>query len=478
MRVLITPDELYFGFDCSDTEPSRIAIHTMQRDGDVEGDDTVAVILDTYGDRRTGYFFQINAAGARVDGLVADPEDPSLDWDGIWDARTSRSDRGWSAEIIIPARSLSFAGGRSSWGVNFERNIARDRTVLRWSSATLDSFFYDLSRAGTLSGVQDLRQGLGLEISPYVVGRMKDFFQEQGRTWQGSPGIDVTYRMTPQMAAVFTVEHRFCRNGSRLASVEPDAISVVLSLSAARSSLRAPISTSSALVSRSSSSPSFRAAWVCSKARRFRSIQASSSTAGRRWNIGLLDVQTRDAILQGSTTLVPGTNLFAGRVSYDVNPRLRLGTILTNGSPDGIRRNRFAGFDGVWRTSEFLGDKNFLVGAWSALSAGDVAEGNRSGWGFKIDYPNDLWDCFTSLNQFGEALDPALGFLPRPGTRRFDADCEFKPRPRKDGPFGWIRQHFMEHRFYQVVNHRGSWSRRVSPGRRSMSSWSPAIPSS
>jgi hypothetical protein len=54
VRVLITPDELYFGFDCSDTEPSRIAIHTMQRDGEVEADDTVAVILDTYGDRRTG----------------------------------------------------------------------------------------------------------------------------------------------------------------------------------------------------------------------------------------------------------------------------------------------------------------------------------------------------------------------------------------------------------------------------------------
>jgi hypothetical protein len=76
VRVLITPDDLYFGFDCSDTEPSRIAIHTMQRDGDVEGDDTVAVILDTYGDRRTGYFFQINAAGARVDGLVSRPRRP------------------------------------------------------------------------------------------------------------------------------------------------------------------------------------------------------------------------------------------------------------------------------------------------------------------------------------------------------------------------------------------------------------------
>jgi hypothetical protein len=77
-----------------------------------------------------------------------------------------------------------------------------------------------------------------------------------------------------------------------------------------------------------------------------------------------------------------------------------------------------------------------------------------------VSYPNDLWDCYTSVNQFGESLDAALGFLPRPGTSRFDASCEFKPRPKKDGPFGWVRQEFMEHRYYRVVNYRGeveSW---------------------
>jgi len=42
----------------------------MRRDGDMADDDTVSIVLDTYGDRRTGYFFQINAAGARVDGFL------------------------------------------------------------------------------------------------------------------------------------------------------------------------------------------------------------------------------------------------------------------------------------------------------------------------------------------------------------------------------------------------------------------------
>jgi len=66
----VTSDRVYFVFTCKDPDPRHIAIHTMRRDGDMAGDDTVSIVLDTYGDRRTGYFFQINAAGARVDGFL------------------------------------------------------------------------------------------------------------------------------------------------------------------------------------------------------------------------------------------------------------------------------------------------------------------------------------------------------------------------------------------------------------------------
>ena len=59
------------------------------------------------------------------------------------------------------------------------------------------------------------------------------------------------------------------------------------------------------------------------------------------WNLALLDVQTRETVVspQVVTDLslpsprVPGTNLLAGRVSYDFNENLRVGTIFTNGDP-------------------------------------------------------------------------------------------------------------------------------------------------
>src|SRR5436190_3535480 len=162
VRVIVTSDRIYFGFTCKDPDSRRIAIHTMRRDGDMTGDDTVSIVLDTYGDRRTGYFFQINAAGARVDGLISRPETASLDWDGIWDARTAGTPEGWSAEIVIPSRTLSFTPGLNNWGLNLERFIPRERLWLRWSSPTLDSFLYDLSRAGRLSGLAELQQGKGI----------------------------------------------------------------------------------------------------------------------------------------------------------------------------------------------------------------------------------------------------------------------------------------------------------------------------
>jgi len=460
VRVLVTADSLYFGFECIDPEPSRIATHTMTRDGDLGGDDTVAIVLDAYGDRRTGYYFRINSSGARVDGLVSGLGTPALDWDGIWDAATARSDKGWSAEVVIPARTLSFKRELAQWGANFERSIARDRTILRWASPTLDSIFHDLSRAGSLGGVESLKQGLGIEISPYTIGRTSDDFQQDGRHWLGAVGVDATYRVTSQMAAVVTVNTDFAEtevdsrqlNVSRFPLFFPERRSFFLE---GANQYVFGLGLEEQFI------PFFSRRVGLYKEQRI-PINTGFKLNGRAgsWNLGLLDVQTRDTVLAGGDLTIPGTNLFAGRVSYDLNSKLRLGTLFTNGNPDGIHRNRLTGFDAVWRTSEFMGNKNLQAGAWTAFSSGDLATGDNKAWGFKIDYPNDLFECSAALNQFGEAMDPALGYLPRPGTRRTDLSCVYKPRPSKAGPLRWIRQEFAEHEFCRVTNHQGfteSW---------------------
>jgi len=460
VRVLITRDTLYFAFQCTDPEPGRISVHTMQRDAGLSGDDTVSVVLDTYADKRTGYYFQINAAGARVDGLIIDPEHPSSDWDGIWDARTARTDSGWTAEIEIPVRTLSFTPGLKAWGLNLERRVARDRITLRWAAPSLDAFLYDMSRAGELPGTDGLTQGRGLELTPYVIGRMKEAFGRAPRAWQGAGGLDFTWRITPKLAAVFTGNTDFAEtevdtrqvNLTRFPLFFPEKRAFFLEgsnqfefgLGLGRSFI--PFFTRRVGLLRGQQVP----------------VEAGVKLNGRvgRWNLAVLDVQTRE------TRLAPATNLFAGRASYDINQNLRVGTLVTHGDPEGRKQNTLAGFDAVWRSSRFQGDKNFLVGAWTAFTAGDHPAGGRSGWGFKVDYPNDLWDCAVTFNQFGEALSPALGFLPRPGTRQYSAKCDFMPRPSRDGPFRFIRQQFLEGNYRRVTNMRGineSWNAELVP---------------
>ncbi len=117
VRILADSVNLYFGITCSDPEPSRIAVHTLQRDGDMTGDDSVALVFDTFNDRRA-YYFRVNASGARADGLISGPEELSTDWDGIWNAKVRRTPSGWTLEIRIPVQTLRFLPGVTHWGFN------------------------------------------------------------------------------------------------------------------------------------------------------------------------------------------------------------------------------------------------------------------------------------------------------------------------------------------------------------------------
>jgi len=483
VRIIVSGDRIFFGFDCKDPQPNRLSIHTMRRDetmgqdGQTLTDDTVSIVLDTYGDRRTGYFFQINAAGTRTDGLISTPESVSLDWDGIWDARTVSTKDGWSAEIVIPSRTLSFTRGLQEWGLNLERFVPRERLVARWSSPTLDSFLYDLSRTGTLSGVGELQQGRGIEISPYGIGKTKDFYGQSPRTWQATAGGEVTWKATPQLATVFTLNTDF-------AETEVDTRQINLT----RFPLFFPEKRAFFLeganqydfgLGLGGESPQFipffsRQVGLLDGEQI--PINAGIKLNGRvgKWNLAVLDVQTRETFVSPQVVAdlslpsprVPGTNLLAGRVSYDFNENLRVGAIFTNGDPAALRQNTLAGIDAIWRTSKFQGNKNLLLGAWSATTQGDVGPGSKMGWGLKIDYPNDLLDCNLSINQYGEAFEPLLGFLPRPGVRHTTVGCNYQPRPSKDGGFKWIRQEFFENQYSRYTDTRGiveSWEYFMAP---------------
>ncbi len=443
VRVLVDGGNLYVGFICHDPEPKKIAVHTLQRDARMRGDDTVGVVLDTFGDHRRGYFFRINAAGARQDGLISGRGRPSPDWDGIWDAGTRRSRDGWSAEIRIPAQTLHFTAGHDRWGFNVQREVARERLTLRWSGISLDAAVYDLRRAGSLNGVGELQQGVGLSVSPYALGRTGTDYTPGGRMWGGDFGGDITYNLTPDLTGVVTINTDFAEtevdtrriNLTRFPLFFPEKRAFFLEGS--------ELFSFGSNLSRSFI-PFFSRRVGLYQGRQV-PINAGVKVLGQagRWGVAVLDTGLRQ------TELTRATNLFAGRVTYDVDHHLTVGAIGTNGDPDGIHQNTLMGTDALWRTSTFRGNKNLVLGAWVAGTGGDVPDGRHTGWGVDIDYPNDLWDTYFGYNEFGGGLDPALGFLPRPGTRRLTLGNAYRPRPR-GGFFGWARQFEFETFFSYV----------------------------
>jgi len=149
----------------------------------------------------------------------------------------------------------------------------------------------------------------------------------------------------------------------------------------------------------------------------------------------MLDTQMADTDVSGRS------NLFAGRAVYNVDSEWRVGGLVTRGDPLGQSDNTLTSLDSTWSTSTFQGDKNLNLSAGWRIPPARRCRGDRSGYGFDAEYPNDLWYADVNYSLFGDALDPALGFLQRPAPSSSPA-----PSPgshgRRGQQFLWVRQFF------------------------------------
>jgi uncharacterized protein DUF5916 len=450
VRLLADQANLYIGVRCFDPDPSKIALHSMQRDiEDPFGDDFITLVFDTYGDQRTGYFFDVHATGSMSDGLIPGPGLFSTDWDGIWDARTRIDGEGWTAEIRIPSHTLHFKTGLQEWGFNVFRYIARDRTSLHWSGVTIDSDLLDLSSAGLLSGVLGLDQGRGLTATPYVLGRYERSPADATETTVGRGGLDLSYSLTPGLTGVVTAKTDF-------AETEVDTRQINLT----RFDLFFPEKRPFFL--EGSNQFDFGLGlgqdFAPFYSRRMGLVETTPTdfeTVPIDWGVkvlghagpvgvAVLDIQT------GESTVAPRTNLSAGRVTWSLTDRFRVGLLGTRGNPDDTTTNNLTGLDAVWHSSRIAGDKKMSIGGWTARTGGEPGPGRRDGWGLMLDYPNDFWNAYVRVLEFGDALQPALGFLPRPGTRKYEIWNALQPRPDPGSRFRFIRQAFFETEYTQV----------------------------
>jgi hypothetical protein len=113
VRVIANTASIAIGIECTDDEPNRIVSYSVRRDARLNSEDHVSIVLGPFMDGRSGYVFAVNPSGARYDALIEQGADDANDeWDGIWEASTRRTATGWSAEIVIPIRTISVSPDR------------------------------------------------------------------------------------------------------------------------------------------------------------------------------------------------------------------------------------------------------------------------------------------------------------------------------------------------------------------------------
>lgn len=201
VRFLYDDNNLYIGVICFDSEARKMVVNDLREDFNFAGTDGISIIIDSLHDRRSGFQFGTNPAGARRDSQISNDGTYGDDWDGAWDLKVTRNDEGWIAEFQIPFKTLRFSKSTSQeWGVNMNRRILRLNENSSWSPIPVRYSVSRVSLAGTLQGLENIHQGRNLKIKPFVTA---GFTQARNRSPETKDkfdgGLDLKYSITPSL---------------------------------------------------------------------------------------------------------------------------------------------------------------------------------------------------------------------------------------------------------------------------------------
>jgi hypothetical protein len=170
-------DHLYVAFYCFD-DPSRIRATMAQRD-QFEGDDNVVLLIDTYGNAAWAYEFFVNPYGVQRDNLWSRITDEDPGFDLIWKSAAVITDSGYQVEMAIPFASMRFPNKDAQvWKVDFWRNHPREsHKQYSWAAYNHDNQCW-VCQWGTMTGINNVKPGRGLEILPAMVGSQSGYLTD------------------------------------------------------------------------------------------------------------------------------------------------------------------------------------------------------------------------------------------------------------------------------------------------------------
>jgi hypothetical protein len=221
VRVLYTPQAVYFGIIATAAAPGSVRATVSKRDN-IDNDDRVTIYLDTFNDRRRAFMFGANALGVQLDGVRTESAmsagnmfggSVDLSPDFRFDTRGRLTDRGYVVEMRIPFKSLRFpATDPQQWGIQVLRHIPGRTAEDTWTDAKRGASSF-LAQSGSLAGIERIERGVVTDLQPFVTqsitGRSDPSsgrFTRDDRTFDGGVNLRVAF---PALAIDGTVNPDF-----------------------------------------------------------------------------------------------------------------------------------------------------------------------------------------------------------------------------------------------------------------------------
>ena len=205
-RYLYTDQGLYVGV-WNEQPPETLIARLSSRD-DYINRDGWGITLDTSGEGRYGYWFNINLGGSVLDGKVAPERTFTNQWDGPWDSATAELDDGWSLEAFLPWSMMTMpqADGERTMGMYTNRKVAYIDERWGWPALPFTAArFMSALQAVRLPGVNPKQQ---FALFPYTATTLDNARREEGYDagldvfWRPSSNFQVTATARPDFGAV------------------------------------------------------------------------------------------------------------------------------------------------------------------------------------------------------------------------------------------------------------------------------------
>ncbi len=444
VRILYDNNNIYFGFRCYDSDISQLVANERRRDArDIHDNDNVFLLLDTYNDKRSGFFFRANALGAIQDRVITNNGDTlNDDWDAVVACQSKIHDTSWTTELRIPFNQLRFKeSDPMKWGINVGRELIRNREESIW--APVPASYGGLAKYRTtnlaeLVGLEGIVPSRSIEILPYILPGMTQEYDEQASvetTQRFKLGFDAKYGVTSNLIADLTYNTDF-------AQVESDQEQVNLTRFSLFFPEKRPFFLEGAglfdfgIPRQSFRSPPPMLLFYSRQIGLYEGnavpiifgTKATGKVGG--YGVGLIHVRTDefyDASEDDDPIDIPRTNYSVIRLTRDGPAGSRFGMIAVN-KADSRDYNRAGGFDFELRPNDRLDIRGMFARTFSP----DMS-GRNNAWYIGTRWRNDLLRVSTSYTDIDEDFDPEVGYVRDEGIRQIRGDVRIAPRPNRYG---------------------------------------------